>query len=87
MTHGYLPFPEAAAYIGRSSRWLRRRLDRIRHYRPPGGQILFRREDIDEFMKSYVIEPTLPPKVDLDSILNSIARAPKRRQAKKGANA
>lgn len=80
MNSGYLSLPVAAAYLGRSARWLRRRLDRIRHFRPDGGP-LFRREDLDEFMSGYIVEPAEQTRVDLNEILRGIDRVPRRRRA------
>ena len=79
MNSGFLPLPAAAAYLGRSARWLRRRLDRIRHFRPDGSP-LFRRQDLDDFMESFVVEPAEPPRISLDEILSGIDRVPRRRQ-------
>jgi hypothetical protein len=80
MTTGYLSLPAAAAYLGRSARWLRRRLDRVRHFRPDGSP-LFRRQDLDAFIESFVVEPAELPRVDLDAILGSLERRPRRRRA------
>lgn len=79
MTPAYLPLPLAAAHLSRSSRWLRRRLDQIPHYRPPEGQILFKLSDLEGYLERFRIEPVQPRRVDLDAILNDIDRAPRRR--------
>jgi len=54
---GFLSLSQAAAYLARSPRWLRRLLPEIRHYRPPGGQLLFRKKDLDTFMERYARDP------------------------------
>jgi excisionase family DNA binding protein len=54
---GFLSLTQAAAYLSRSPRWLRRLLPEIRHYRPPGGQLLFRKKDLDTFMERYARDP------------------------------
>jgi excisionase family DNA binding protein len=54
---GFLSLSQAAAYLSRSPRWLRRLLPEIRHYRPPGGQLLFRKKDLDTFMERYARDP------------------------------
>lgn len=54
---GFLSLSQAAAYLSRSPRWLRRLLPEIRHFRPPGGQLLFRKKDLDVFMERYVRDP------------------------------
>ncbi len=89
MMAGYIPLPEAAAYLGRSARWVRRRVARgeLRFYRPPESQLSFTREDLDNFMTQYVHEPTKPVKPaarpDLDDILADIDMTPRRRRGKK----
>lgn len=80
MTAGYLPLNAAAAYLSRSPRWLRRRLDQIPHYRPPEGQILFKAADIEGYLERFRIEPTQPPRIDLDAILTDIDRIPRHRR-------
>lgn len=54
---GFLSLSQASAYLSRSPRWIRRLLPEIRHYRPPGGQILFRKKDLDIFMERYARDP------------------------------
>jgi Helix-turn-helix domain len=53
MDSAYLSLPDAAAYLGRSPRWIRRRLTDLPHFRPPGSGLAFRREDLDAFMQRY----------------------------------
>lgn len=55
----YLPLKDAAAYLGRSPRWLRRRLNELPHFRPPGSGLAFRREDLDAFMNKYRQDPAV----------------------------
>lgn len=74
---GYLPIAAAARFIGRSPRWLRRRLNQIPHYRPPEGQLLFKAADLESYLDQFRVEPTRPAKVDLDEILADVA--PRRR--------
>jgi excisionase family DNA binding protein len=54
---GFLSLSQASAYLSRSPRWIRRLLPEIRHYRPPGGQLLFRKKDLDTFMERYARDP------------------------------
>lgn len=49
----YLSLRDASAYLGRSPRWLRRRLNELPHFRPPGSGLAFRRDDLDAFMQRY----------------------------------
>jgi hypothetical protein len=80
LTSGYITLPKAAAYIGRSPRWLRRRLPLIPHFRD--GQISFTKEDLDRYMATKRVEPLKPAaKPDLDDILSSIDSVPRRRRA------
>lgn len=48
----YLSMSEAAAYTGLSERTLRSRLQEIPRYRP-GGKLLFRKSELDEWMLRY----------------------------------
>jgi excisionase family DNA binding protein len=54
---GFLSLSQASVYLSRSPRWIRRLLPEIRHYRPPGGQLLFRKKDLDTFMERYARDP------------------------------
>ena len=49
----YLSLSDAAVYLGRSPRWIRRRLNELPHFRPPGSGLAFRREDLDAYMQKY----------------------------------
>jgi excisionase family DNA binding protein len=75
---GYLSLSQASAYLSRSPRWIRRLLPEIRHYRPPGGQLLFRKKDLDTFMERYARDPLaeiLSRKkgpLDLDEIVDKV---------------
>ena len=81
MSASYIPLPAAAAYLGRSPRWLRRRLPFIPHFRD--GQISFMKEDLDRYMASKRVDPVKPAaKPDLDEILSDIGSAPRRRRGK-----
>lgn len=78
----YLPLPQAAAYLGRSARWLRRRLSVIPHYRD--GQISFTKESLDRYMATKLVVPVRPVmKPDLDEILADIDMTSRRRRAVK----
>jgi hypothetical protein len=85
MTAGYIPLPAAAEYLGRSPRWLRRRvaLKQIKFYRPIDSQLSFTREDLDAFMAQFAHEPIRPvtpaARPDLDEILGPVT--PRRRRA------
>ena len=68
MSGPYFDWDGGAAYLGTSSRTLRRRLPAIPHFKTDFG-IRFAKEDLDEYMKHYRREPTRPAKVNLDAIL------------------
>jgi excisionase family DNA binding protein len=87
---GFLSLSQAAAYLSRSPRWLRRLLPEIRHYRPPGGQLLFRKKDLDTFMERYARDPLAEilsrkkgasdPGEILDRVLANMGLPPRRRK-------
>jgi len=87
---GFLSLSQAAAYLSRSPRWLRRLLPEIRHYRPPGGQLLFRKKDLDTFMERYARDPlseiisrtkgASDPGEILDRVLANMGLPPRRRK-------
>lgn len=64
---GYLSLSAAAAYVGRSPRWLRRRLSEIPHYRPDHSGILFRCSDLDGYLSRFRKEP-----LNLDAVVSSV---------------
>ena len=78
---GYLSVAEASRYLGRSPRWIRRRLPEIPHYKPPAGQILFKVSDLEAYLERFRVEPSAPPELDLEQILGEIA--PRRRRVAK----
>lgn len=76
--NGYLDIAGAATYLKVSVRTVRRRLDRIPHFRCDFG-LRFAPEELDEYMRSFRKAPTRAPKVDLDVVLG-----PRRRVRKAG---
>ncbi len=74
---GYLDIAGAARFLGVSSRTVRRRLDRIPHYRCDFG-IRFWPEDLAAYMAAFRKEPVRAPKVDLDTILGPRRKAASR---------
>src|SRR4030067_2823153 len=58
MTAGYLPIADAARYVGRSPRWIRRRISQIAHFRPEGGALPFPAEDLDAYLDRFRSEPS-----------------------------
>jgi hypothetical protein len=83
MTPGYLPIAAAARFVGRSPRWLRRRLASIPHYHPPSGQILVKISDLAAYLERFRIEPAQAPKIDLDAIPSSITSISRHRLTEK----
>jgi hypothetical protein len=75
VTGPYLDINGAADYLDLSSRSIRRRLDKIPHFRCDFG-LRFAPEDLSAYMQSFRQEPTLPAKVDLGDILG-----PRKRRA------
>lgn len=86
MTAGYLPIADAARYVGRSPRWIRRRISQIAHFRPEGGALLFRAEDLDAYLDRFRIEPSQPvaADVDLDMVLGGLSPRCRRSPGKRG---
>lgn len=68
-TGGYLTLAQAGAYCGgRSARWARRNLlPNIPHLHPPSSGVLFRREDVDQWLAQYHRES-----VDLDRVVHDV---------------
>jgi excisionase family DNA binding protein len=65
---GYLDKRSAAKYLDVSPRWIEDRLHEIPHYRP-GGKILFRRSELDEWIEAYRVHPD---DHDLQSLLDAV---------------
>ena len=82
MTRGpYLPIKPAAQYVGRSEKWLRRRLPLIAHVKD--GGLLFTREDLDAYLSTRRVEPrktAIPADTPGDQVLN-ILMGPRSRRA------
>ena len=59
----WLDIDEAAAYLGMTTRWLRRRVDEksITFYKP-AGLIRFRVDDLDAFMEAARVEAQRKPR-------------------------
>jgi len=56
MTRGpYISMQAAAAYVGRSEKWLRRRLPLIAHIKD--GGLLFTQGDLDAYLSTRRVEP------------------------------
>jgi hypothetical protein len=67
MDSAYLSLQAAASFLGRSPRWIRRRITEIQHFRPPASGLMFRREDLVAFMQRFRVEP-----VDVNAVVAEI---------------
>ena len=81
MTGGpYLSITEAGAYLGVSTKTIRRQLREIPHHRADWG-LRFTKSDLDSFMNRVRVEPPKARKADPDRILAGLG-LPGRRRAK-----
>jgi len=78
MSGPYLTIEHAAQYLGLSSRSLRRRLDKIPHFRCDFG-LRFAQEDLSVYMQNFRKEPTRAARLNLDDVLG-----PRRRERRAG---
>lgn len=68
MTGGYLDFDALQEYRSMSKRWWRYQLPHVPHLRLP-GKIIFRRSDIDEYLRQFL---KVPEPVDLRGLLDKV---------------
>jgi hypothetical protein len=75
----YLTLPALASYCGHSIRWLRDRLKDserpLPHFRPPGGRVLVRRSEFDDWMATFRGETNVELGTIVTDILSSLRRA------------
>lgn len=83
-TGPYISSGEAAKYLGRSARWLRRRLAEIPHYRPEGAAPLFTRQELDRYLNKFKVEPR-PSSPPGESVIESIW-GPSKKKPRKSVN-
>jgi excisionase family DNA binding protein len=80
----YLPLTQAAEYLGVSRRFLESRKAEIPHYRP-GGKLLFKRSDLDQWMAQYRREPaTIDLNRLIDEVVEQVTGKPKEQRPAKG---
>jgi len=60
---GYLDLPQAATYLSLSERYIRKHLSEIPHYRVGPRKLLFRRSELDQWMKQWQVQD-----LDLDRL-------------------
>ena len=70
-TDCYLDKGQAAKYLGVGVRTFEGWMDQLPKYRP-GGKVLFKRSELDQFMKRY---RELPTDVDLERIATDAVKA------------
>ena len=70
-TDRYMDKPESAKYLGVSVRTFESWMDQLPKYRP-GGKALFRKSELDEFMRRHL---ELPTDVDLERLADEAVKA------------
>jgi len=70
-TDRYMNKTESAAYLGVSLRTFEGWMDRLPKYRP-GGKALFKKSELDEFMRRHL---ELPTDVDLERLADEAVKA------------
>jgi excisionase family DNA binding protein len=70
-TDHYMDKAEAAEYLGVGIRTLESWVDRIPHYKP-GGKTLFRKSELDAFMKRH---QELPNDIDVERLADDAVKA------------
>jgi hypothetical protein len=74
----YLDLDALQKYTCMSKRWWRDQLPHIAHLKLP-GKILFRRSDVDEYLRQFM---KVPEQVDLRGLLDRVVRSPRPRGSK-----
>ena len=70
---GYLGVRKAASYLSVSERFLRGQLGKLKHYKW-GRKILFKRDELDDWMEGFRVRPAGDQRDGLDQIADDIAR-------------
>ena len=78
MSGDYLDFDALEKDTCMSKRWWRDQLPRVPHLKLP-GKILFRRSDVDEYLRQFL---RVPEVVDLRGLLDKVIPIPRRRGSK-----